>query len=370
MKTIFLIIYALLGIGSFLMAFLKDKPSTKRLYKMIAGVFLVTFPFVMTDWVMALNSTLIFCILAIGLNLLLGNAGQISLGHAAFYAIGSFAAGFFTLSLGLPFILSILFAGIVVAMVGFAIGTPILRLKGHFLAIATLGLHVVVENLIKSRIVLHIQGDKMPGENKIYTLFDGIAASLKESTSEFLKSYESYVGTIGEYFISLVILILLIYMARNILRTKVGRALSALRDSEVAARALGVNLAIYKNIAFALSAFFAGIAGGIYAHTTGSFDPFSYQITISLNVLAMIVIGGLGSIQGAVIGAVFFKMLDMKVLRSMLRLVYYENPSLADSSPLPDFILGALLILVILFAPKGIVYMLYQLKLKILQKRG
>ena len=385
MKTILLTIYALIGIGSFLMAFLQDKPSTKRLFKIIAGIFLVTFPFIMTDWVGALNTTLIFCILAIGLNILLGNAGQISLGHAAFYAIGSFSAGFFTISLGLPFFLSILFAGIVVAMVGFVIGTPILRLKGHFLAIATLGLHVVVENLIKSKIILHIKGDKMPGDFMIGEKFKGISEALKglapeqvagaaekgffDSIKEFISSYATNIGSIGEYFVSLIILILLVFMARNILRTKVGRALSALRDSEVAARALGVNLAVYKNIAFALSAFFAGVAGAIFAHTTGSYDPFSYQITISLNVLAMIVIGGLGSIQGAIIGAALFKMLDMKVLRSALKLVY-ADPSHADSSPLPDFFLGAMLILVILFAPKGIVYMLYQLKLKILHKRG
>ncbi len=416
MKTILLTIYALIGIGSFLMAFLQDKPSTKRLFKIIAGIFLVTFPFIMTDWVGALNTTLIFCILAIGLNILLGNAGQISLGHAAFYAIGSFSAGFFTISLGLPFFLSILFAGIVVAMVGFVIGTPILRLKGHFLAIATLGLHVVVENLIKSKIILHIKGDKMPGDFMIGEKFKGISEALKglapeqvagaaenpfrgfnsfpspglapeqvvgaaekgffdsikefiNSIKEFISSYATNIGSIGEYFVSLIILILLVFMARNILRTKVGRALSALRDSEVAARALGVNLAVYKNIAFALSAFFAGVAGAIYAHTTGSYDPFSYQITISLNVLAMIVIGGLGSIQGAIIGAALFKMLDMKVLRSALKLVYADS-SHADSSPLPDFFLGAMLILVILFAPKGIVYMLYQLKLKILHKRG
>lgn len=369
MKTILLTIYALLGIGSFLMAFLQDQPSRKRLFKIIAGVFLVTFPFVMTDWVGALNTTLIFCILAIGLNILLGNAGQISLGHAAFYAIGSFSAGIFTISLGLPIFISILFAGIVVAMVGFVIGTPILRLKGHFLAIATLGLHVVVENLIKSKIVLHIKGDIMPEEYMIRGIFSGIRDFLKDSGSEFLNSYSTNIGSIGEYFVSLIILILLVFMARNILRTKVGRALSALRDSEVAARALGVNLAVYKNIAFALSAFFAGVAGAIYAHTIGSYDPFSYQITISLNVLAMIVIGGLGSIQGAIIGAALFKMLDMKVLRSALKLVY-ADPSHADSSPLPDFFLGAMLIIVILFAPKGIVYMLYQLKLKISQKRG
>jgi branched-chain amino acid transport system permease protein len=373
-------IYLIVGAGAFLMAFLKDKPSTKKIYKMIAAIFLLSLPFAMTSWLAALNAALLYSILAIGLNILLGNAGQISLGHAAFYALGAYVAATLTVKLGFPIFLSIFIAGIAVSIIGFILGTPVLRLKGHFLAIATLGMHVVVEHLIKDKLKHMFEGATVRLEHRMGSLVEDLKYGLREILTQwdyqvqvlgeekpffydFIQSVANTVSEITVYFATLVILILVILMARNILRTKVGRALSALRDSELAARALGVNIALFKNIAFALSAFFAGLAGGIFALSIGTVDEASFTIMISLMVLAMIIIGGVGSIQGAVLGAVFFQLLDMKIIK----LILGNDPSAQVWSP---FIMGAALVLVIIFAPKGIVYMLYQFKLKITQKRS
>ncbi len=348
---------------------------------MLAGAFILLFPFIMTSWVQGINTALVYAILAIGLNILLGNAGQISLGHAAFYAVGAYISSALVLHAELPLFLSILLAGIGTAIVGFLLGTPVLRLKGHFLGIATLGLHVLIYNLVKDKLkgVVFGASAKMPEVHKISYLTKSWEYSLKNSLSsldyqieilgkskpfyyDFVDTITKSIGQITEYFIIFVILVLLVYMARNILRTKVGRALAALRDSEVAARMLGVNIAIFKNIAFGLSAFYAGIAGAIYAHTTGALDETSFELTISLMILAMIIIGGIATIQGAIIGAFFFQVLNMQVIPLIF--------SSGKGQMLGSTIMGLCVVLAVIFVPKGIVYMLWQMKIKLTQKRS
>lgn len=377
MSTILSVLFGIIGIGAFLMAFLKDKPSTKKTYKIIAAIFVFSLPFALTSWTAAFNSAIVYSLLAIGLNILLGNAGQISLGHAAFYAIGAYSAGILTVYGGVPIFISIVIGGIITSLIGFILGTPVLRLKGHFLGIATLGLHVLVEEVIKTKLKHVFAASKIDYQFSIGAIVEPLKYSLRDMLNnweyadkileqglpfhfKFIDSITSSSPEIFVYFASLIFLILLVYLARNILRTKLGRALGAIRDSEVAARALGINIALYKNIAFSLSAFYAGIAGGIFALSIGTVDELSFRLTISLMVLAMIIIGGLGTIQGAIIGAVFFQLLDMKIIS----LVLGDNPMWSP------FIMGAALVLVIIFAPKGVVYMLYQLKLKLSQKRS
>ncbi len=378
MSTLLLIIFCIIGIGSFLMAFLKDKPSTKKIFKIIALIFMLTLPLFMTSWVQALNLALIYAILAIGLNILLGNAGLISLGHAAFYALGAYSASILSVYAGIPLFLSIFLGAVIVSIIGFILGTPLLRLHGHFLAIATLGMHVVIEELVKNKLKKLFDGATIPHKFKINSLADGLNFSMKESLSnmeysskvlgkskpfyyDFLNNINSSIGEITVFFVTLIILVLIIFMVRNILRTRVGRALGALRDSEVASRALGVNIAIYKNIAFAIGAFIAAIAGSIHAFSTGTVDENSFTLLISLVVLATIIIGGVGSIQGAVIGALFYKLMDAKLVQLVLG---------SQSQGWSPFIMGAALVLVIIFAPRGVIYMLYQLKLKINQRRS
>ena len=379
MESIFFqLIWVIVGIAFFFLTFLKDKPSTKKTFKIISAIFIFTLPFTMNSWVGAFNTALLYSVMAIGLNILLGNAGQISLGHAAFYAIGAFIASFLTVMSGLPIIIAIILAGIFTSIIGFIMGTPVLRLKGHFLGIATLGLHVVIENLVKDKLKHYFPGAGVPDKFKIGSLVDNLQYSFKNSlgnldySSEilgeakpfyynFMQRVTDSVPDIAVFFVTLVFLILSVYMARNILRTKIGRALGALRDSEIAARTLGVNIPLYKNIAFSLSAFFAGIAGGIFALSIGTLDEASFNIGISLYVLAMIILGGVGTIQGSIIGASLYQLLNMKIIQEILGKKYQS---------LSPAILGLGVVLMIIFAPKGIVYMLYQLKLKLSRKRS
>lgn len=380
MSNILLVIYFLLGITFFWLTFVKDKPSEKKLFRILSTVFVVLLPFVITSWIPAFNHALLFAIMAIGLNILLGNAGLISLGHAAFYALGAYATAILVVFLGIPIFIAILLGAIITAMLAFILGTPILRLKSHFLGIATLGLHVVIEEIIKVQLKEIFPAAQVVYKYSIGSISESLLYTLKEILGNieyafvvlgeskpfyfsFLESVASSLSIMTVFFATLIIITLLVYMARNILRTKIGRALSAIRDSEIAARALGVNLAVYKNIAFALSAFFAAVAGGIWALSIGQLGEENFTILISLLVLAQIVLGGLGSIQGAIIGAVIFKLLDIKIIKLFLG----DSASAQAWSP---FILGATVVAFIIFAPKGLVYMFYQLKLKIKQKRG
>ncbi|HOJ49951.1 MAG TPA: branched-chain amino acid ABC transporter permease [Spirochaetota bacterium] len=377
MSAILVWIWLIIGVVLFLMAFIKDTPSTKKTYKLLAFLFVITLPFTATSWLSALNSALLYSILAMGLNLLLGNAGQISLGHAAFYALGAYATAILSVKAGVPILISIILGGISVSILAFIIGTPILRLKGHFLGIATLGLHIVVENIIKNELKHMFPGATVPIKYTVTSMVDSINYALREKLAywdyvsltsgtkpfifNYLQDIASNIPAIAGFFITLLVLYLIVLMVRNLLKTKVGRALGGIRDSEVAARTLGVNIALYKNIAFGLSAFIAGIAGGIFAITIGTVDEASFMLTVSLYVLAMIVIGGVGTIQGSIIGATLYQLLDMKIIKTILP-QKYQALALA--------IMGIAVILMIIFAPKGIVYMLYQFKLKIMQKKS
>lgn len=361
-----------------LLVFFKDKPSNKKLFKALVMVFVLILPFAATGWVGALNSALLFSILALGLNLLLGNAGQISLGHIGFFALGAYVTGALTVKAGYHFIPAIFLGGVAIALFAFAIGTPILRLKGHFLGIATLGMHIVIEELVKDNLKKYEGLENIAQSFKISSLnfvkkmdfslrdllgskdYSALYGKEKPFYYDILSAIQSNIGEIAIFFVGLIILVLLVYMVRNILRTRVGRALGALRDSEVAARALGINIALYKNLAFGLSGFIAGVAGGLYALSTGSLAETSFPLLDSLVLLAMVVLGGLGSIQGAIIGATIFKLLDFKIIKELI-------PQYQQLSPA---FLGLAVVLMVIFAPKGIVYMLYQLKLKISQKRS
>jgi branched-chain amino acid transport system permease protein len=377
MSSILIWFWLIIGVLIFLMAFLKDTPSTKKTYRLLALLFVITLPFTATSWLSALNSALLYSILAIGLNLLLGNAGQISLGHAAFYALGAYATAILSVKLGVPVIISIIIGAIGVSILAFIMGTPILRLRGHFLGIATLGLHIIVENIIKKELKHMFPGATVPIKYTVTAMVDSINYGLREKLAywdylsqygdskpfiyNYLQDIAANAPAIAGFFLTLVILYLIVLMVRNLLKTKVGRALGAIRDSEVAARTLGVNIALYKNIAFGLSAFIAGVAGGIFAITIGTVDEASFMLVVSLYVLAMIVIGGIATIQGSIIGATLYQLLDMKIIKTLLP-QKYQALALA--------IMGIAVILMIIFAPKGIVYMLYQLKLKMLQKKS
>ncbi len=313
---------------------------SKQLQILIIGFVIAVLPFIISfkrATMTMLDTVVVYSIIALGFNILLGYAGQISLGHAAFMGIGAYMSAYITMQLHLPFLLSLLISGLVPMLLGLLLGLVALRLEGHYLAIATLGFGVTIQHIFKE-----------------WTAFtNGYSAMKPSSPSIFgfiFKSRESY------FVLSIVILVLLSIFAYNLLKSKTGRALIAMRDSEHAAQAMGVSLLKYKLIAFAISAFYAGIAGSLHIHLLRYTDPNSWGIGLSLNLLAMVVIGGLASIEGSILGVVF-----IVVVPEIIK----EIPVIGEINSLPTILTGISLILVIRFMPYGLARIMTQIKFRI-----
>lgn len=233
-------------------------------------------------------------IMAVSLNLIVGFTGQLALGHAGFMSIGGYAAAMFTLKLHLPFLIVIIIGGLFAAFVGVLIGLPILRLKGDYLAITTLGLGEIIRVAIQNL-------DSLGGAS-------GLPGIPYKSTF------------IWVYFI-MVVSILIIY---NIIHSTQGRAMISVREDEIAAEAMGINTTKYKIIAFAIGAFFAGVGGGLYAHYIMFMDPLSFNFLKSFDFVTYVVLGGMGSLTGSVLSAGILTFLP-EVLRALndYRMVFY-----------------------------------------------
>jgi branched-chain amino acid transport system permease protein len=271
-----------------------------------------------------------YSVATVGLMLLTGYTGQVSMGHAAFFGIGAFTSAILS-SKGVPFVLALPSAGLLAGVVGIFIGLPALRLSGLYLAIATMGFGFIVEEIL-------VRWESLTRGNM------GMIVDPPSIGPLIFESETSY------YYLTLVVLILTILAARNILRSPTGRAMIAIRDSEVAAQAMGISMAKYKTMAFAISAFFTGVAGSLYAHKLTFINPESFTILVSIEFLAMIIIGGLGSLHGAVFGAAFIIFLPQLIIMTR----DYMPKYLADQTGLEPVLYGLMIILFILFEPMGI----------------
>lgn len=262
----------------------------------------------------------VYTILAVSLNLLTGFSGQISLGHGALMAVGAYSSALLSTKLDFPIFFSLLAAGLITGLLGLALGFPALRLEGHFLALATTGLAVAVPALaVKWEFLTN-------GVNGLH---------LKQLT---LFGY--VLDNTEKYYLILLVCILVIWGTVNLLKTKPGRALIALRDSETAAKAMGINITYYKVAAFAISSFIAGLGGGLYAHLIGFISPMDFNFWVSINILLMVIIGGVSSIPGAVLGAVYMTLLPELTTRT---------------KGMGMIITGGIVILMMLFFPKGLI---------------
>ena len=251
-------------------------------------------------------------ILALGLNIIVGLTGQLSLGHAAFMSVGAFTGALLTIKTGIPFSLNILLSGLITAAVAAAIGWPILRLTGDYLAICTLGFAEIVKVAFLN---LEIT-------NK--------ALGLTVPTAK---------TTLPMPLVVLIVDVLVIIASAFIVNSRFGRALKAIRDDEIAAESMGINIARYKVQSFAVSAFMAGIGGCLYAHFLGYINPSDFGFLKSIDMLSMIVLGGLGSIPGAVFGASLLSAApEFLRFMSQYRMLVY----------------GALLVFLMVFRPNGL----------------
>lgn len=283
---------------------------------------------------------LIYAIVALGLNLLFGYAGQFSLGHAGFFAIGAYISAILTARAGVPFVIALVAAGFFTAAIGFLLGLPALRLTGLYLAIATLGFGLAIPQL-----VLWFR-DWTGGSMGLHNL------PLASIPPIVFKTDQDY------YYLALSVLILMTILAHNIVNSDTGRAFIAIRDSEIAARAMGVNLLRYKTTAFALSAFYAGVAGSLYAHLLHGISPEDFTVFLSIDFVTMVVLGGLGSVGGAWYGAFLLTLLQ----NSLTRL-----PIVSEFKNLFIVVLGVILILTVAFLPRGIAGAIQNLRQRLFQ---
>jgi len=304
---------------------------------------LALFPlFVKNYYVYMANYMAINIIVAVGLNLLVGYTGQISLGHSGFFAIGAYGTVVFMSEAHFPFLLALIAAGLAAALFGFLLGIPALRLEGPYLSIATLGFGLTITQVI-GRVNL------FGGRQGLHTPELHIGPWHLDSDLDF-------------YYLLVVITVILVLAGRNMVKTKVGRAFIAIRDADIAAETIGVNLTYYKTLAFAVSAFYAGIGGGLYAFVLRFIEPEMFGLMMSIIFLAMVVVGGLGSIFGAIAGACLLSWLDLE-LRNILSIPYLGQwlESLSQSyfsitgvSNIQFIIYGLIMVLIMLFEPLGI----------------
>ncbi|MDH5561507.1 MAG: branched-chain amino acid ABC transporter permease [Deltaproteobacteria bacterium] len=306
-------------------------------------VFLGAFPFISNNYLIYVaNFMAINIIVALGLNILVGYTGQISLGHAGFFAIGAFATFTLMQKASFPFLLALPAAALISAIFGFLIALPALRLEGPYLAIATLGFGLTITQVIG-----------------MIDLFGGRTGL---HAPELLIGPWELKTDLDLYFLLVPLTIGLIIIARNLTRTRVGRAFIAIRDAEIAAETMGVNLIFYKTLAFAISAFYTGLAGGLYAFVLRFIEPEIFGLYMSIVFLTMVVVGGLGSIFGSIAGAMLLSWLDLE-LRNILDIPYLGNWlkdlsreyfSITGVSNIQYIVFGGILVLIMLFEPHGI----------------
>ncbi|MSN25328.1 MAG: branched-chain amino acid ABC transporter permease [Geobacter sp.] len=251
-------------------------------------------------------------ILALGLNIITGLTGQLSLGHAAFMSVGAFAGALLTIKTGVPFYINILLSGLITAVVAAAIGWPILRLTGDYLAICTLGFAEIVKVVFLN---LEITNKAL-----------GLTVPTPDTS-------------LPMPLIVLIVVCLTIIASAFIQNSRFGRALKAIRDDEIAAESMGINIARYKVQSFAVSAFMAGTGGCLYAHFLGYINPSDFGFLKSIDMLSMVVLGGLGSIPGTIFGASILSAApEFLRFMSQYRMLVY----------------GALLVFMMVFRPNGL----------------
>lgn len=295
------------------------------------------------------NLIMVHIIIAVGLNILVGSTGQMALGHAGFFAIGSYGTVLLMTQLQIPFFAAIILAAFIAAFFGFLLGLPALRLEGPYLAIATLGFGLAIMHVI--------------GHWEIFGGRNGLSAPPLDIGIRQLGISLVLESDVSKYYLILAVTILMVTGAINILKTRVGRAFVAIRDSDIAAEVIGINLTIYKTLSFAVSAFYAGIAGGLFGFVLGFFDPFTFNLLLSIVFLVMIVVGGLGSVMGSITGAALITYLQYDLLKNIGEVPYIGDLLLIISKKwltitgLDNFnsiALGLIMIGIIIFEPLGI----------------
>ena len=284
-----------------------------------------------------LNMILVFLIAVIGLNLLVGFTGLLSLGHAAFMGVGAYTSALLITRAGFPLVASMIVAGLVAALAGIVVGIPSLRIKGFYLMVATLAFQMVIDHIIMhwDSVTLGGRGLELPTP-----YFLGI--SLQQQTDYFLFLF--------------IITIIMMWGAKNLTRSKIGRAFIAIRDNDISAEIIGIPIFPYKILSFAISAFYAGVAGALYASMLRTAIPEEFHLLQSILLLAMVLIGGLGRLTGSVFGVIFMTLIPILLDNFFSFLSQAYDPNIVIIlGPSKELVYGGLIVLFIIFEPEGLV---------------
>jgi branched-chain amino acid transport system permease protein len=298
--------------------------------------FLFTCPLFLSDRMLTIMTTIGITVISVhGLNILTGYCNQISIGHAGFMAVGAYASGILTAKLGLSFWAALPCAALAAGMVGIMFGLPSLRLKGFYLIMATIAAHFIIIWFI-------LQFRNVTGGG------DGLAVPRPEIFGFVLRSKGSY------FYLVMIIACLATFASRNIVRTRVGRAFIAIRDNELAAEVMGINIWAYKLLAFFIGCVFAGVAGSLLVHYIAFACVDQFPFMNSVWYLGMLIVGGMGSTTGVIFGAVSLKLLDELVTIVGPILSAVVAPQAAASLSL--IMRGLVIIIFLIFEPRGLAH--------------
>jgi len=306
----------------------------------VAVIFFGIIPLTLDAYYLSVANLVFVAIIgALGLNILVGYTGQVSIGHGAFMSVGAYTAANLAIRLGSPWPVNLLAGGLMAALVGAVVGIPSLRIKGLYLAIATLAGQVIIEWII----------------NHVTFISGGVQASIEVPRprlgSMVLSSQRDM------YFFLLVFVVLAVVGTMNLVRSRIGRAFIAIRDQDIAAEIIGIDIFRYKLLAFAISAFYAGVTGVLYTYFLGIANYEQFQIGVSIDYLAMIIIGGLGSVLGSIFGAAFVTLLPIVIRRMMEAFgdVLFSPQTVLNLIPnLRLMLFGALIIFFLIVEPEGL----------------
>ncbi len=315
-------------------------PIAKWTVAALALIFVVIVPLTLHDYYLSiLNLIFIAVVGALGLNILVGYTGQISLGHGAFMSVGAYTAANLAVKLGLPFWLTLPAGGLMAAFIGVLVGIPSLRIKGLYLAIATLAGQLIIEWTI----------------NHVPAISGGAQASIQVDRPDLFGFILNTQGRL--YYFLLFFAVLAIVATLNLMRSRIGRAFIAVRDQDIAAEIIGIDIFRYKLLSFAISSFFAGVCGVLYTYYFGIANYEQFQLGVSIDYLAMIIIGGLGSVLGSIFGAVFITLLPI-VIRTLMEnvgsLFFSESELASVVSGTRLAVFGGLIIFFLVIEPEGL----------------
>jgi branched-chain amino acid transport system permease protein len=306
----------------------------------LAVIFFVVLPLTLHEYYLSIGNLVWIAVIgALGLNILVGYTGQVSIGHGAFMSVGAYTAANLATRLDSPWPVNLLAGGLMAAAVGAVVGIPSLRIKGLYLAIATLAGQLIIEWII----------------NHVTFISGGVQASIEVARPRLgpivLSSQRQM------YFFLLFFVVLAIVGTLNLVRSRIGRAFIAIRDQDIAAEIIGVNIFRYKLLAFAISSFYAGVTGVLYTYFLGIANYEQFQINVSIDYLAMIIIGGLGSVLGSVLGAMFVTLLPIVIRLGMEAFggVFLAPQTVLNLIPnLRLMMFGALIIFFLVVEPEGL----------------